>query len=275
MPEGPEIKQCADRLSKAISGRPIRKIFFAFDHLKPFEEVLQKSLVERIIPRGKALLIYFKNGLVIYSHNQLYGRWYVKMAQRYPATNRSLRLAIHTDKKSALLYSASDIEVIELSGIASHPFLKKLGPDVLADETTHEHLVERLNNKMFSGRQLGTLLLDQHFLAGLGNYLRCEILFVTGLNPRIKPNQLPHEKVEELAHTILSITRQSYQTKGITNDLIRVQSLKKKGLTRRHYRHHVFARAGKLCYICQQTIRKSAHAGRPFFYCNVCQPGCF
>ena len=184
MPEGPEIKRSADRIGKAIIGKPIERVFFAFEHLKKYQEAMKNQVITVVKPRGKALLMFFENDLIIYSHNQLYGRWYIKLAGNYPKTNRSLRLAIHTPKKSALLYSASDIEVLKPRELQSHPFLRKLGPDVLDEETTKQHIEERLRDRKYSGRQLGTLLLDQHFVAGLGNYLRCEILFSYWLEPR-------------------------------------------------------------------------------------------
>jgi endonuclease VIII len=65
------------------------------------------------------MLIRFDNGYTIYSHIQLYGKWYI----RNPKTNRQLRLAIHNENKSALLYSASDIEVLRDEEVPGHPFV--------------------------------------------------------------------------------------------------------------------------------------------------------
>ncbi len=113
MPEGPEIRIAADKIAKAIALKPITKIFFAFEHLKPYEEILAKQLVTTVDTKGKAMLIRFDNGLSIYSHNQLYGKWLICQANNYPQTKRQLRLAIHNEQKSALLYSASDIEVLD------------------------------------------------------------------------------------------------------------------------------------------------------------------
>lgn len=273
MPEGPEIKLCADRIKRAVLNQDIQDVYFAFEHLKVYEDQLRESQVKEVLSRGKALLIFFQNNLVVYSHNQLYGKWYIKKDRNIPQTNRSLRFAIYTKKKSALLYSASDIEVMRPSQLAKHPFVGKIGPDVLDQQTKSEDILNRLIARAHSGRQLGSLLLDQHFLAGLGNYLRCEILFLAGLNPKIKPKQLDHEKLEELAHLILEVSRQSYKTKGITNDLKRVALLKEQGKTRSQYRHHVFARANKPCYRCGNLISKTAQASRPFFFCKCCQPG--
>lgn len=138
MPEGPEIRRAADKLQKAIVGEPLRAVEFAFPRLKTFEDELAASRVSAIEPRGKALLTHFANGLSVYSHNQLYGRWYVVKAGKSASTTRSLRFAVRGTAHDILLYSASDIDVLDEVGIAIHPFLQKLGPDVLSTALTAE-----------------------------------------------------------------------------------------------------------------------------------------
>ncbi len=183
MPEGPEIRIAADRIAKAIVGQPIKSVFFAFDSLKSYEPELARSRVVEVRPRGKALLTRFENGWTIYSHNQLYGVWYVRKAGTEPTTNRQLRLAIETPKKSALLYSASDILVLNDDDLMIHPFLQKLGPDVLDPTLTATQVEARLLDKKFVRRGFPTLLLNQEFVCGLGNYLRSEVLFLAGIEP--------------------------------------------------------------------------------------------
>ncbi len=271
MPEGPEIKLAADQIGKAIADQPITEIFFAFELLKPYQDILSAEQVIAVEPRGKALLIRFSNQLSIYSHNQLYGVWFIRPAYQYPPTNRQLRLAIHTAKKSALLYSASDIQVLNNDEIAAHPFLSKLGPDVLDPTTTIEMVRDRLLDKRFLRRSFPTLLLDQHFLSGLGNYLRSEILFVAGIYPTLRPIDCTDEQLEKLAVAAIALPRQSYATKGITNDLAIANQLKAAGKPRRLYRHWVFSRLEQPCYLCGTAILKETLGGRRVYYCPSCQ----
>ncbi len=272
MPEGPEIKQAADKIAKAIAHQPIESISFAFDHLKSFESALAQERVISVTPRGKALLTRFSNQLSIYSHNQLYGVWYVRAAHSLPVTNRQLRLAIHTAQKSALLYSASDIAVLDDAELAAHPFLSKLGPDVLDHDTTVEMVRDLLLHKRFQRRGFPTLLLDQHFLCGLGNYLRSEILFVAGVHPTLRPVDCTPDQIEQLAAAAIALPRQSYATRGITNDLTLALQLKAAGHPRRVYRHWVFSRGGHPCYRCGTPILKDTVGGRRVYYCPSCQP---
>jgi endonuclease VIII len=271
MPEGPEIKRAADQIAKAIALQPVTELFFAFDHLKPYAQTLVGERVLSVKPRGKALVIRFESPLNIYSHNQLYGIWMVRKAQDYPVTNRQLRLAIHNAKKSALLYSASDIAVFSDEELLYHPFLSKLGPDVLDEETTVETVLARFSDRRFQRRQLVSLLLDQQFLCGLGNYLRSEVLFVAGVHPSLRPADCTAEQLLKLSAAAIAISRQSYETGGITNELQRVATLKQQGYKRYEYRHHVFGREGKPCFVCDTPILKEVLGGRRLYYCPRCQ----
>ena len=271
MPEGPEIKRAADRIAKAIVHQPITDLFFAFDHLKSYEQTLKPHEILSVQPRGKAMLIRFDNQLSIYSHNQLYGVWMIRNAHDYPQTKRQLRLAIHTPKKSALLYSASDIAVLDEVAVALHPFLSKLGLDVLDASTSVEQVIQRFQTKQFSRRGLTGLLLDQHFLCGLGNYLRSEVLFVARVHPSFRPIDCSVQQIEALSEAAIAVTQQSYLSGGITNDLQLAAQLKAEGKPRRVYRHYVFGRNDQPCYICGTAIVREMLAGRRCYYCPTCQ----
>lgn len=271
MPEGPEIHLAADQIAAAVAGEVAQEVFFAFEALKSYEAELSGCVVSSVQARGKAMLIQFTNGLTIYSHNQLYGKWVVRDAYNYPNTKRQLRLAIHTAKKSALLYSASDIEVLRDYELADHPYLKRLGPDVLDPDITVEQVIDCFHHKSFYWRKLANLLLDQQFLAGLGNYLRSEILFVARIDPSLRPADCTGDQIRRLAESSLALARQSYRTKGITNDLDLAEKLRRQGFSRNEYRFWVFNRQGESCRVCATPIKKENLGGRRLYYCPSCQ----
>ncbi len=273
MPEGPEIRRAADRLEEILCGKGETRVWFAFPHLKRFEQRLEGARVVAVETYGKAMLTKFDNNLNIYSHNQLYGRWYCCDPAAPPRTGRRLRLAIHTSGQSALLYSASEIEVLESGAVADHPFLSRLGPDLLSPETSLPKVMERLGERRFRNRRLGRLLTEQSFVAGLGNYLRCEILFVAGLAPSCRPADLDPGRIELLARTMLELPRQSYETGGITNHLPRARRMLAEGSTFEEARFHVFRRNGKPCYRCGTTILRSDQGGQATWFCPGCQAG--
>ncbi|MHA7136859.1 endonuclease VIII [Rossellomorea arthrocnemi] len=271
MPEGPEIRRAADGVEHALKNKTVQDVYFAFPHLEDYEDLLKGSIVKRVDTKGKAMLIRFDNGYTIYSHNQLYGKWYIRNTYNYPKTNRQLRLALHNEKKSALLYSASNIEVLRDEEVPGHPFVSKVGPDLLSEEVSVDELMERMKDKRFRNRKWSILLLDQGFVAGIGNYLRSEIMFVAGIHPSLRPVDCTEKQLKKAAHSIKDLVRQSYETGGITNDLDLAQKLKGQGVKRSRYRHWVFNREGAACFNCGSEIEKTVAASRRLYYCPVCQ----
>lgn len=271
MPEGPEIRRAADRIAAVLVGRPLERVKFAFPQLGHYEAELSAARVHSVDTRGKAMLIRFDCGKVIYSHNQLYGRWYVCKRERPPRTRRQLRLALETAADAALLYSASEITVLDDHALHEHPFLAKAGPDLLTDDPSAKIIADRLSMSKFRRRRLAALLLDQSFVAGLGNYLRSEVLFVAGLHPELRGMDLDRREALKLARAIRRLTRRSYETGGITNDLKAAARLKSQGLSRRAYRHYVFSRAGEPCFACTTPIVREVFSGRRVYRCPRCQ----
>jgi endonuclease-8 len=270
MPEGPEIRLAADKVEKALKGQALTEVYFAFEHLQHFAKQFTGATVTGLETRGKALLTHTDQGLTIYSHNQLYGRWMVRKSGELPNTSRQLRLALHNTTHSAYLFSASDIEVLETANLLLHPFLARIGPDILGAGA--DDIKTQIHDPRFARRRLGHLLLDQAFLAGMGNYLRSEALFVAGLDPLKRPVDCSDEELDSLAETVCKLARQSYRHGGITNDLTLARQLKSEGVPRREFRHWVFSREGKACHRCGDPVRKISVATRRLYYCGHCQP---
>lgn len=272
MPEGPEIRLEADAVRGALGGKVAESVFFAFRRLKRYQARLSGARVTSVRAQGKAILIGFENQLTIYSHNQLYGRWRVLKNGARPETGRQLRVAIQGPRRSALLYSASDIQVLKSDALASHPYLSRLGPDILNDRVNVRALKRRISAPEFANRSFASLFLDQGFIAGIGNYLRSEILFAAGVHPQRRPGDLHPEELSRLASATRRLVRQSYRTRGITNDLERAERLKSEGWAREELRFAIFDRADDPCYVCGGPVRRQTLAGRRCYFCTTCQP---
>jgi endonuclease VIII len=272
MPEGPEIKRAADAIAQVLEGKTIESAALKHPSLQGMEKYIEGHTVTGVETRGKALLTHFSSNRTMYSHNQLYGVWKVTANGEAPRTNRALRVGLHTNDHSALLYSATDISLWDTSNVNEHPFLARLGPDLLADGLTAEDLTARLVNPEFENRRLASLYLDQKFIAGVGNYLRSEILFFAGVNPLVKPKALHLKAKKRLARNTLTIGQRSYRTGGITLPKKLVPKNPKQG--GRYYerdRFAVFARAGKPCRTCRTPVEKAVLASRRIYWCPTCQ----
>lgn len=276
MPEGPEIRRMVDDIGNAVAGGTAERVFFAFDRLKAFESTLAGRQVTGVEARGKAVLVFFAASAddapwCVYSHNQLYGKWRIGKSEVEPRTNRQLRFAVMGPKKAARLYSASDIRLVRPEALHEISYLARLGPDPLNQQVSTDDLLAVFEDKRFRGRSLGGLLLDQGFIAGVGNYLRSEILFEARLAPTTRPRDLDATSRKRLAEAVLRLIDRTYALKGITNDPERAKALKQQGWSFGQRRHMVFNREAKACHECGAGIVKTQVASRRLYFCPVCQ----
>ncbi len=272
MPEGPEIRRAADAIAEVLEGQLVHKVRFGLPRLKGQASRLRGQRVHAVETRGKAMLTHFEHGWTIYSHNQLYGVWRVVEGHRLPSTNRSLRMLLQTDSHSAILYSASDISVWPTQELSQHPFLARLGPDVMNEAVHWREIAARLAEAPFRGRTLANLYLDQGFIAGIGNYLRTEILHDAGLNPSRRAASLTRGERGRLARATLEISRRSYDTGGVTLKPGLSRRLERLDIPRPRRRFAAFGRTGQPCYGCAEPILREEVNSRRLYWCPRCQP---
>ncbi len=271
MPEGPEIHRAADRLRKALVGKTLVEVHAEHPAIAGRLEGWVGREVESVEARSKAMLIRVGDH-VLYSHNQLYGRWTVNRAATPPPDwNRSLRVSLINGTHACRLWSASDVMLLEPWEVEGHPYIAQLGPDIADLLTTPEEVRVHLDEARFQRRGLAGLLLDQRFLAGVGNYLRSEILFEAGVDPSRRLGHLNAAEKDALAEAAMIITRRAYHQKGVTVDLATYQTMRDNGVARRSARHYVFHRDGMACHRCQATIVHGRVGGRRLDVCPACQ----
>lgn len=271
MPEGPEIRRAADELGNVLVGKRVTTVRFGLPALRRQAARFQGRRVVDVETRGKALLTHFEHDWSIYSHNQLYGVWRVLAGRELPRSSRSLRLLLQTEQDSALLYSASDISVWRTADLHLHPFLARLGPDIMNRDLAWRAIAARLQSPACRGRNLASLYLDQGFLAGVGNYLRTEILFDAGLHPLRRAADLGRGERGRLARSTLAISRRSYETGGITLPPGLARSLSSAGLPYEMRRFAIFGRASLPCYRCGAPVVREEISSRRIYWCPTCQ----
>lgn len=273
MPEGPEIRRAADLLSSVLSGRKLLHAEYRVPGLERRAAGLAGGKVLRVYARGKSLLVDFEGGLSHYSHNQLYGWWRVTAGRCTQDEGRTVRVVLSTARHTATLYAATKILLLPTSDVERLPAIARLGPDALDATTTQAMIRARLVDARFAGRALGGLLLDQGFVAGLGNYLRSDILFAARMHADLHPRDLAPAQLVTLARTILALPRRSYRTGGVTDDAARVQAARRAGISRNEYRFQVYGREGLPCRVCGTPIERSDRGGRGIYECPNCQRG--
>ena len=269
MPEGPETHYIADRLRQLLLDEPLTDVRFSPPELKAFERTLKGHAISNVEARGKALLTAFDNGLTLYTHSQLLGYWNFQHKTPPDPAVGAPRAWLATASSSAALYVAPKVEIWKTEEIHAHPFLAKLGPDVLDPTVIAADFIARIGHPPFSRRKLAVLLLQQEFAAGMGNYLRSEVLYEARLSPTRIAASLTAMEREALANALLSIPRRSYRSKF--KGPLPVSSKDYLAHTARTFRFKVFERDGYPCPGCGGQIVMERLASRRLYWCPRCQ----
>ena len=190
--------------------------------------------------------------------------------QLIPSFNAQVRQCVSATKSHrVVLYSATDFAWLRAGTEQLHPYIAKLGPEVLADGMTPAVLATQLAR--FPRRNLACALLDQGVLAGLGNYLRADILFAARLSPRLRVGDLSSAQLKNLAKVIHQKTWRSVRHDGVLMPTTAYKKLRAQGESYEAARFYVFDRKGLPCRLCATPIARDDMGGRGVFYCPKCQ----
>jgi endonuclease VIII len=267
MPEGPEIFFAARAVHTAVAQQP-STLTLRYPALVRKARSLRCVPIVRVYARSKAMLTEFANGVVLYSHNQLYGEWVLHRIGE-PLLGKQVRLIIRTAAHQVVLYSATEFAWLKVGAENIHPYIAKLGPEVLDDAVTARDIALRV--AQFPRRIIADALLDQHVIAGLGNYLRADILFMARVNPLRKIADLSVPELMRIANACKALTRRSVQRQGVVRPWKEYQATRKAGAGYEAARFYVFDREGKACWQCAEPIVRVTQGGRGLFYCAACQ----
>ena len=267
MPEGPEIFLAARAVHAAVALQPN-----ALELHHPVLAAKARSLrdvpIARVHARSKAMLTELANGVVLYSHNQLYGEWVVHRAGE-PLLAKQVRLVIRTAQHQTVLYSATDFAWLQAGSEHAHPYIAKLGPEVLDAQVTAQHIARRL--AMFPRRVIADALLDQHVIAGLGNYLRADILLLARINPLRKIGTLSQPELLRIAKACKTLTQRSVRRNGVVRPWAQYLAARAAGAAFEAARFYAFDRQGAPCWDCATPIERVLQGGRGPFFCPACQ----
>ena len=137
-----------------------------------------------------------------------------------------------------------------------------LGPEPLDADFTHIELHQKL---LARRRQLKPLLLDQTFIAGLGNIYTDEALHLAGLHPLTISNTIDGPQSERLWFSIRQVLQDGIDRQGASIDWVY-----RGGDFQNYFR--VYQRTGDPCPVCDTPIQRILVGQRGTHYCSNCQP---
>ncbi|GAB3448204.1 Fpg/Nei family DNA glycosylase [Phycicoccus ginsengisoli] len=262
MPEGDTVWRTAHRLHQALAGEVLVLCDLRFPEIATVD--LAGATTTEVVSRGKHVLHRLDTGVTVHSHLRMEGQWRVEHADAASRWLRraDLRAALGTSRWAALGLRLGMLEVVPTAregDVVGH-----LGPDVLGPDWDPERAVANL---AADPQPIGSALLDQRNLAGVGTLWASESLFLERLNPWTAASEVPRDRLTSLVERIFRLL-----------DVSRLHAVQSStGSRRRGDEHFVHARSGRPCRRCGGTVRV-AMTGPPtrertMFYCPTCQEG--
>ena len=193
MPEGHKLHRLARDQSKPLVGRRV-EVCSPQGRFADEAEQLDGHRIERIEANGKHLFYHFDGNLprpIWHVHLGLYGKY--RTFGEEPERRGQIRVALTTPGYGFHLVGPNQCELLDADGLAA--IETRLGPDPLRADADPERFYSRVRK---SRAPIGTLLLDQTVIAGVGNIYRADVLHREGIAPQTRGCDLPEDAPERL-----------------------------------------------------------------------------
>ncbi len=269
MPELPEVETTIRALRPFLNGRIIIAAHnnwanhIATPSLPELQRRIQGLSIQSLSRRGKYILIHLAKNETLIIHLRMSGHLSVVDTQNphhkhdhtfFTLDNRK-ELRFRDQRKFGKVYLVQNPAEI----------LGKLGPEPLATSFTQESFAMQ-----FKGRRkaIKTLLLDQRFIAGVGNIYADEALFIAGIHPQRGADSLNEQEIYTLFTAIQQVLRLGLKREGAS-----ISDYRKPDGTLGDMQNAfaVFRRTGSLCYKCDTLIERIKLGGRGTHFCPHCQ----
>jgi formamidopyrimidine-DNA glycosylase len=270
MPELPEVETVARGLHQVMEGRTFTGVTIHWPRTiaRPaVDEFSWRIIGRRVLAvgrRGKYVRFTLDRGYLLI-HLKMSGRLLVAAADDVP--DEHVHTIFGLDHGQQLWFR--DVRKFGRVYLVDRPeeVIGALGPEPLEDTFTLADFRDRLSRR--SGR-LKSLLLNQEFLAGLGNIYADEALFAAGLHPLRTADTLSPDEEERLYRAIRRVLRDAIAGRGTTLDDGGYRDASgEPGLYQE--RIFVYGRGGEPCRCCQSTIERIVVGGRSSHFCPSCQ----
>jgi formamidopyrimidine-DNA glycosylase len=270
MPELPEVETIVNGLRGPLIGRTFTGVRIGWENIvaRPtvpeFQRRIRGQQILGIRRRGKYLIFDLSGGDSLIIHLKMTGQLAVRPgdapADTYGHTVFDLddghQLRFLDMRKFGRVYLVAD----------ENEVVGSLGPEPLADDFTLAEFSALIGRRKGA---LKPLLLNQQFIAGIGNIYADEALFVAGIHPHHKADTLRGDEIERLYQAIRWVLRQALADEGTTFDGAYRKVDGQEGGHQENLR--IFRRKGQPCPRCGSAIERIVVGGRGTHFCPRCQ----
>lgn len=284
MPELPEVETIARELDKKLRGKIIKEVEVLDKKalnigLSKFRELAIGQTVKSVKRRAKMIIIELREKYLLI-HLKMTGQLVLvskkeKIAGGHPMAregkelpNKFTRVIFNFGENGKLYFNDVRkfgwIKLVDIKALEEN--LKNLGIEPLSEEFVLDKFKEVLaRQKNIAVKQA---LMNQKYLAGIGNLYADEILFAAGIKPFRKAGTLSEIEIKKLWLAIPKILKYAVKHRG-TSFSDYVDAKGEVGSFAKYLK--VYGRAGEKCKKCGQLIRKMKLGGRSAHWCDKCQ----
>lgn len=266
MPELAEVETTKRDLKNKILNKKIKRTEFFLDKIvynkkDEFINKTENKIIIDIKRRGKWLLFELDNSYIVI-HFRMEGRFY--LLDKDAKKDKHDYVIFYFDDAS-LHYNDprlfGKMEVIDKDKIDEFFKSKNLGLEYFDNNLTASYLKEKFKSHH---TDIKKMLLDQSYIAGIGNIYADEILFLSKINPKSYADMIPIKKLNEIIINTKKVFKESLKYKGTYPNIDR---------NRGTFEQHLFVhkRKGEKCFLCGNIIAKEKVGGRGTYYCSKCQ----
>jgi len=272
MPELPEVEVTKKSLANHLQGQQIKRIDIRERRLRwPINSSQLKRLINQDIlsltRRGKYILINTKCGTALI-HLGMSGSIGILKNDRPLKKHDHFDLVL--DNKIIIRFNDPrrfGSFVWAGKNPENHKLLKNLGPEPLNNDALGLHLYALSKGRKTSVK---AFIMNANVVVGVGNIYASESLFISGIHPKRKANNISKNRYLQLATSIKNTLEQSINMGGTTlRDFTYSHAGEKIGYFKQKL--HVYGREGLECSKCEQPIKSVQLSGRSSFYCSNCQ----
>ena len=275
MPELPEVETTRRGLVPALQGRAVLSAEVRHPRMlrrqpngSDFRSRLEGRVVRSLARRGKFLMFDVGDGLTWVTHLGMSGR--MSLAEEGESDTPHTRVVVRTGGGPRVRMvdpRTFGFTAVFTRGELAASTLASLGPDALTALPSARSLADAA-----AGRRVAikTLLLDQRYLAGLGNIYANEVLFESGIAGDRPAGSLALSEMRALRRAIRSVLAAGLEHGGTSLDDLAY--LLPDGRAGRHLDYlSVYGREGEPCRHCGDLIQREVMGGRSSFWCPTCQ----
>ncbi len=266
MPELPEVETIKRDLEDVIIGKKIKGVevkvakIIKEPSLGDFIKGVQGKKIKEILRRGKVLILKLSSQYLIF-HLRMTGQ----IIYGNKDEKNKVNFLLSDGKYLNFIDQRVMGEIRLVDDWQKIPFIKQMGPEPLEEKWTIEKFQKMVSKKKI---KIKPLLMNQKFIAGIGNLYAAEILFKAKVNPICSINELTLAEVKKIYLAIKEILQEGIRYRGSSIDTYRDARGEKGKFAARI---KVYGRKGKPCFECGNLIKKTTLAGRGTYFCPKCQ----